>query len=122
MTPRSRSISRSSKTTTARRQRSEPKRPRKTTVEETQRADPSRETGSPPGRRQANGEGAMTGPRRASRPGEDGEIEQLDHHRRDSASERPVRPRGTAKDRALRLLAVRDRSRREIERRLLSAG
>ena len=37
-------------------------------------------------------------------------------------SERPVRPRGTAKDRALRLLGVRDRSRRELERRLLQAG
>ena len=37
-------------------------------------------------------------------------------------SERPVRPRGTAKDRALRLLGVRDRSRRELERRLLRAG
>src|SRR5437016_5241741 len=37
-------------------------------------------------------------------------------------SERPVRPRGTAKDRALRLLGVRDRSRHELERRLLRAG
>ena len=37
-------------------------------------------------------------------------------------SERPVRPRGTAKDRALRLLGVRDRSRRELERRLLRTG
>jgi regulatory protein len=48
----------------------------------------------------------MTGPRRVSR----------------SNSERPVRPRGTAKDRALRLLGVRDRSRRELERRLAQAG
>jgi len=39
-----------------------------------------------------------------------------------SHSERPVRPRGTAKDRALRLLGVRDRSRRELELRLLRAG
>ena len=39
-----------------------------------------------------------------------------------SDSERPVRPRGTAKDRALRLLGVRDRSRRELERRLAQAG
>jgi regulatory protein len=31
-------------------------------------------------------------------------------------------PRGTASDRALRLLAVRDRSRREVELRLLRAG
>jgi regulatory protein len=31
-------------------------------------------------------------------------------------------PRGTVHDRALRLLAVRDRSRREMERRLLQAG
>jgi regulatory protein len=31
-------------------------------------------------------------------------------------------PRGTARDRALRLLGVRDRSRRELERRLLQAG
>ena len=42
--------------------------------------------------------------------------------RSESDSERPVRPRGTAKDRALRLLGVRDRSRRELERRLLRAG
>src|SRR2546423_13290433 len=42
--------------------------------------------------------------------------------RSESNSERPVRPRGTAKDRALRLLGVRDRSRRELERRLLRAG
>src|SRR5947209_5787543 len=42
--------------------------------------------------------------------------------RSESDSERPVRPRGTAKDRALRLLRVRDRSRRELERRLLRAG
>jgi regulatory protein len=55
----------------------------------------------------------MSGPRRGSRP-------------RDTTAandrERPVRPRGTAKDRALRLLGVRDRSRRELERRLLRAG
>ena len=38
------------------------------------------------------------------------------------SSERPARPRGTAKDRALRLLGVRDRSRRELELRLLRAG
>jgi regulatory protein len=50
----------------------------------------------------------MTGPRRASQP--------------EQGSERPVRPRGTAKDRALRLLGVRDRSRRELEVRLLRAG
>jgi regulatory protein len=31
-------------------------------------------------------------------------------------------PRGTPRDRALRLLAVRDRSRRELERRLLQIG
>src|SRR5439155_11508566 len=80
-------------------------RPRRTMVEERQRADPSIWTGSPPGCRQANGEGAMAGPRRAS-----------------DNSERPVRPRGTAKDRALRLLGVRDRSRRELERRLQQAG
>jgi len=55
----------------------------------------------------------MAGPRRASRPHEDGAA---------NNSERPVRPRGTAKDRALRLLGVRDRSRRELERRLLRAG
>src|SRR2546423_8251380 len=42
--------------------------------------------------------------------------------RSESDSERPVRPRGTAKDRALRLLGVRDRSRRELEVRLLRAG
>jgi regulatory protein len=48
----------------------------------------------------------MSGPRRASR----------------STGGRPVRPRGTAKDRALRLLGVRDRSRRELELRLLRAG
>src|SRR5436309_7523878 len=65
-------------------------------------------TGSPPGCRQANGEGAMTGPRRASP--------------RSKGRERPVRPRGTAKDRALRLLGVRERSRRELERRLGQAG
>ena len=55
----------------------------------------------------------MAGPRRASRPHRDGAA---------TNSERPVRPRGTAKDRALRLLGVRDRSRRELERRLLRAG
>src|SRR5437764_13255034 len=53
----------------------------------------------------------MVGPRRASPPREAA-----------TKSERPVRPRGTAKDRALRLLGVRDRSRRELERRLLQAG
>ena len=55
----------------------------------------------------------MAGPRRASRPHPKGAA---------SDSERPVRPRGTAKDRALRLLGVRDRSHRELERRLLRAG
>ena len=53
----------------------------------------------------------MSGPRRVSRPGSI-----------PASSERPVRPRGTAKDRALRLLGVRDRSRRELEVRLLRAG
>jgi regulatory protein len=53
----------------------------------------------------------MTGPRRASPP--PGAANER---------ERPIRPRGTAKDRALRLLAVRDRSRRELERRLRQAG
>src|SRR5438309_11769665 len=88
-------------------------RPRHTTIEGIKRADPSSWTGSPPGRRQANGEGAMAGPRRASRPHPKGAA---------SDSERPVRPRGTAKDRALRLLGVRDRSHKELERRLLRAG
>ena len=54
----------------------------------------------------------MSGPRRGSQPSVD-ETE---------GSEGPVRPRGTAKDRALRLLAARDRSRRELERRLSMAG
>src|SRR5439155_6918820 len=86
-------------------------RPAPTGAEAPQRADPSIKTGSPPGCRQANGEGAMSGPRRVSRPEQPA-----------TRSERPVRPRGTAKDRALRLLGVRDRSRRELEVRLLRAG
>src|SRR5438552_5996519 len=53
----------------------------------------------------------MVGHRRASPPREAA-----------TKSERPVRPRGTSKDRALRLLGVRDRSRRELERRLTRAG
>ena len=52
----------------------------------------------------------MTGPRRV-RPGSDGA---------QAAGGRT--PRGTAKDRALGLLAVRWRSRVELERRLLRAG
>jgi len=43
-----------------------------------------------------------------------------DHPGRTGTSER--RPRGTARDRALNLLSFRDRSRRELERRLLRAG
>jgi len=60
----------------------------------------------------------MTGPRRASRGGRG----ERDPDHSPAGRERPVRPRGTAKDRALRLLGVRDRSRRELERRLLQAG
>lgn len=71
---------------------------------------------SPPGSRQAErgrgltGTGAARGsgslPGSRARPGE-GEGPQ---------------PRGTARDRALRLLSVRDRSRRELERRLHQIG
>src|SRR5437762_1541300 len=43
-----------------------------------------------------------------------------DHPGRNGTTER--RPRGTAHDRALNLLSFRDRSRRELERRLLQAG
>jgi regulatory protein len=78
----------------------------------------------------------MIGPRRASRPqgrsrgefatGHDEPVQLSERTpRSDEAAaerERPVRPRGTAKDRALRLLGVRDRTRRELERRLARAG
>ena len=57
------------------------------------------------GSREARGSGPLPGSR--ARPGE---------------GEGPRRPRGTARDRALRLLSVRDRSRRELERRLLQIG
>jgi regulatory protein len=63
----------------------------------------------------------MPGPRRASQPERDGPVE-TEPDRSRAKRERPVRPRGTAKDRALRLLGVRDRSRRELELRLLRAG
>src|SRR6266536_6471094 len=56
---------------------------------------------SPPGHRPAKGKG-LVGPRRAPNSGSP--------------------PRGTAKDRALRLLGVRSRSREELRRRLLAAG
>ncbi|MFN2544783.1 MAG: regulatory protein RecX [Actinomycetota bacterium] len=55
----------------------------------------------------------MSGPRRGSRSRAP---------RSQEDSEGPVQPRGTAKDRALRLLGARDRSRRELERRLAMAG
>ena len=57
------------------------------------------------GSRTARGSASLPGLR--ARPGE---------------GEGPPRRRGTARDRALRLLGVRDRSRRELERRLLQAG
>jgi regulatory protein len=68
-------------------------------------ADPSgsTEAGGGPRRRGAGGRGMGSGRRGAGAAG-DG------------------KPRGTARDRALNLLSFRDRSRRELERRLLQAG
>jgi regulatory protein len=63
----------------------------------------------------------MSGPRRASQPESGGRGETEPGHSR-AERERPVRSRGTAKDRALRLLGARDRSRRELELRLRQAG
>ncbi len=44
------------------------------------------------------------------------------NHQGSSATSERKKPRGTARDRALNLLSFRDRSRREIEQRLLRAG
>ena len=59
----------------------------------------------------------MSGPRRA--PSTEAEAEALSS---DRGTGRARRPRGTARDRALRLLSVRARSRKELETRLRRAG
>jgi regulatory protein len=71
------------------------------------------------GSRRARGSRSLPGSR--ARPGEGEGLKGEDGAAAEGASEKGG-PRGTAWDRALRLLSVRDRSRREIERRLVMAG
>jgi len=66
----------------------------------------------------------LTGPRRAPEPEPlPGTSAHLGEGQGSAAKDSGAsRPRGTAHDRALNLLSYRDRSRRELERRLLRAG
>src|SRR5206468_10552152 len=87
-----------------------------------QRARERRSSVSQPGSRQAERGRGLTGSRRArgsrSLPGSRARPGEGEGHDEPEAKG----PRGTTWDRALRLLAVRDRSRRELQRRLLMAG
>ena len=73
---------------------------------------------NPPGRRPAKGEGAASAPSGFTPSAPD----QAVSAGRDGRDAKRAEPRGTAKDRALRLLGVRWRSREELRRRLRAAG